>query len=377
MCEIKDVAAVPRICILVLSGLPGSGKSSLARYLKTGHVRSSGEKETVTDICNPTHKVKSVSSESQGQSEDGTSFDNEVAYDRKKDNLYVLLVSYDDLIPEDREVKMIQSSVELEWKESREKIITCVESLVRGLLSNIQLKNMDKPIDDDALWERFCDVIQTQEDSFTETKGDKSRSYVVVIDDNMYYRSMRYKYFQLARKYEQGFCQVHLQCTKEIAKERNNKRNVRRVPDEVIATMATKMEVPDSSVSPWEKHFITLKCSTNYQSQLGNLDRLVQSAMSDPPRSVLEDTEGREESQQICSVNQLHQADQILRKLVGSRIKRTGAAMSQQARGQFAKLCSVLKSQILKELRGGNILVPTDIPIMDASKMEDSLFSLS
>ncbi|XP_033757140.1 L-seryl-tRNA(Sec) kinase-like [Pecten maximus] len=365
-----------RVCFLVLSGIPGSGKSSLARSLKTSSVKLSDENDPDIRKLTPNinENIKS-SSKSPQQLEAEASYYSQVASDPGKEKCHIFLISYDELIPEDRELEMIQSGVDSVWKTSREKIINCVESLVECLSSSDrQLTNVDKPIDDDALWDRFCDVVEIQGAGFTDSKGDNSRLYVLVIDDNMYYRSMRYKYFQLARKYEQGFCQVHLRCTEELAKERNSKRQVRRVPDEVISTMATKMEVPDSLEFPWEKYFLILESSSNFQSQLCDIDTLVRSAMLDPPRSLLDDSAERGESRQICSVNQLHQADQVLRKLVSARIKDTGTAMSQQKRGQLAKFCSVLKSQILKELRTGDILVPTDIPTFDASKMENCQF---
>ncbi|XP_060076600.1 L-seryl-tRNA(Sec) kinase-like [Ylistrum balloti] len=365
MCEIENVPS-PSVCILVLSGLPGSGKSSLARSFKTSHVKSSSPSIP--------QNIKSVSGELPWKLEGRASLDKEVAHDTRKENFNVILISYDELIPEEKEAQMIQSGIDSEWKTCREQIVNCVESLVHCLLSNKLLKNMVKPTDDEALWERFCHVIHNQEDDSMEQKGDKSSSYVLIIDDNMYYRSMRYRYFQLARKFEQGFCQVHLHCTENIAKERNSKRKVRRVTDEVITTMATKMEVPDPSIDPWEKYFAVLEGSTDFQSQLCDIDRLLQLAILNPPHSPVEDSQGKEESRQICSVNQLHQADQILRKLVSSRIKQTGTAMSQQEKSQFAKFCSMLKSQILKELRAGTILVPTNMPTMDASKMEDCQF---
>lgn len=356
----------PRVCILVLSGLPGCGKSSLARLLKASSVPDTSHPCPNThqeDTPSPWQPHTNLHPSTQPP-------EREVTHDQQSTRIFH--VSYDELIPEDLEVQMIQSDVDSEWKSLREKIVNCVECLVECLLSSNRLRDQEKPVDDEALWSRFSQVVETQDCS--DFRGENSRPCVLVIDDNMYYRSMRHKYFQLARKYEQGFCQIHLQCNKELAMTRNSTRTERRVPNDVIITMATKMEMPNPQECPWEQHSVILDTSTINQSLLHVFHQLVQSAMLDPPRLVLEDVEGKEESRHICSANQLHQADQILRRLVSSRIKCTGTDVSQQERSRFAKFCSTLKSQILRELRTGSILVPTDISTVDASKMEDCRF---
>lgn len=59
-------------------------------------------------------------------------------------------------------------------------------------------KLAEKPPDDVSknLWEKFKSVI---EDGGT-WKGCDRGTVCIVIDDNMYYRSMRHSYYQLARK---------------------------------------------------------------------------------------------------------------------------------------------------------------------------------
>jgi hypothetical protein len=45
---------------------------------------------------------------------------------------------------------------------------------------------------DDSLWEKFYDLLRKQLTS--------AETVALVIDDNMFYTSMRHRYFQLARK---------------------------------------------------------------------------------------------------------------------------------------------------------------------------------
>ena len=126
--------------------------------------------------------------------------------------------------------------------------------------------------------------------------------HVFVIDDNMYYRSMRYEYFQLARKCKRtgydffvmsntfvsiiwttqqniknlniieipasfpfictdnaAFAQIYVKCPMSTAQHRNNKRS-EAIPDHVIQNMAEKMEGPKRD-NYWEKYSLQLDSS--------------------------------------------------------------------------------------------------------------------
>ncbi|XP_077502046.1 phosphoseryl tRNA kinase isoform X2 [Amblyomma americanum] len=78
---------------------------------------------------------------------------------------------------------------------------------------------------------------------------------VIMVDDNLYYRSMRAAWFKLARNYSLGFCQVFLLCTEEEAVRRNASRAF-SVPESTIRTMAKKFEAPRDE--PWEQLTVTV-----------------------------------------------------------------------------------------------------------------------
>lgn len=59
-----------------------------------------------------------------------------------------------------------------------------------------------------------------------------------------------------------GFCEVHVDCPSDMAVARNKQRTLGRVEDNVIVTMATKMEVPDSAAYHWEKYSISITHDT-------------------------------------------------------------------------------------------------------------------
>ena len=64
------------------------------------------------------------------------------------------------------------------------------------------------------------------------------------MDDNFYYRSMRKRYFQLARSRQLAYLEVHVKVKVDVALERNESRGEAKVPEAVIKRMAQKLEQP-------------------------------------------------------------------------------------------------------------------------------------
>ena len=81
------------------------------------------------------------------------------------------------------------------WKECRENIQNAVESIVRELQKNTIATDSYTTGEEtsDCHFESFKLFLQ----SLTHREDG---TIVILIDDNMYYSSMRYKYYQLARK---------------------------------------------------------------------------------------------------------------------------------------------------------------------------------
>ncbi len=81
---------------------------------------------------------------------------------------------------------------------------------------------------------------------------------MVIVDDNFYYRSMRYKYCQLARKHRIGIITIKVECDVSKALSRNAQRDSEsRVKPEVIERMARLFEDSDEN-STWEDPFIRI-----------------------------------------------------------------------------------------------------------------------
>ncbi|XP_019615146.1 PREDICTED: L-seryl-tRNA(Sec) kinase-like [Branchiostoma belcheri] len=318
-----------RLCLLVLSGLPGSGKTSLARKLQE-------------------------------------SWQSEVA---------VVHVCYDELIPEDLKLERPeedegedrngdQQAVSL-WKQHRRAIHHNVEKLLRKSKSLPEEENSTDVLPDlDAKFLKCAKFAERNGRGGGDNNADLERqsSLVVIIDDNMYYRSMRYHYYQLARKYTIGFCEVFLHCDVETALKRNMERQS-PVARETVVAMATKIEPPNPNRHSWEVMSFNYEqaTTTDEETALEEIRELVAVAIANPVLAIPEENmEEKEQSRLICSMNVLHQADQILRKCISDVM---GSAKADNRMGKaelkiLGRQLNKIRAELLDDLKHQKLQLP-------------------
>ncbi|KAH8342817.1 L-seryl-tRNA(Sec) kinase [Drosophila kikkawai] len=130
------------------------------------------------------------------------------------------------------------TSSELPYKEQRALIF----SLLRQIVSAIR---------EGAAWPG--QVRRTTAGNSNGSDGD----YLILCDDNFYYRSMRYKLHQLCRDAGCVFGQIHVDSSLDSCLQANARRRGNdRVPDAVIREMHERMEAPGSEA--WESNSLTV-----------------------------------------------------------------------------------------------------------------------
>ncbi|XP_067937389.1 L-seryl-tRNA(Sec) kinase-like isoform X2 [Watersipora subatra] len=142
----------------------------------------------------------------------------------------------------------------------------------------------------------------------------------LILDDTMCYPSMRYSYYQLARKYALGFGQIYFETPLDICLMRNSKRlGHERIDEQVIANMKEILKPPDVSCNPWEKHVFKITNGEFSTTSLSSLVSFINTCTEDivPPLVAEGD---REEGSRISVEDVIHQSDLILRQLVKSQI---------------------------------------------------------
>lgn len=178
---------MPRICLVVLIGLPGAGKSSLCDWLLSQQSAHRGS--------------------------------------------YTVHLCYDDFL-----------DTRLAYKDQRAFVFRILQQLISAIHGA-------------ADWPAEVPLI---------TSSDSNADYIIMCDDNFYYRSMRYKLHQLCRSEGCIYGQIYVASSLMSCLQNNSLRSGNtRVPDHVIRQMEDRLEVP--SAAGWECDTLTV-CDVNSEA---------------------------------------------------------------------------------------------------------------
>mmetsp|Transcript_14902 Transcript_14902/g.28927 ORF Transcript_14902/g.28927 Transcript_14902/m.28927 type:complete len:313 (+) Transcript_14902:398-1336(+) len=199
---------------------------------------------------------------------------------------------------------------------------------------------------------------------------DSKRKVLVLVDDNMYYQSMRVPFRQLAQKFGAGYLEILVDCNLQVALERNKSRDPfhRRVPDSVIERMATLMEPPTP-----QRRFVrintsdsSLSSSKTAANSVKTILRVVQDASLNPEinKELLRE-QNAAASREDSASNERHQKEIQLRRVVSEFIQKAPNELRREAAQLAAKI---------KSLRGESVL-SSEMPLEDFRRQLDENFS--
>ncbi|XP_067133708.1 L-seryl-tRNA(Sec) kinase isoform X2 [Centruroides vittatus] len=259
-------------------------------------------------------------------------------------------INFDQLVPLSVQKELINESGA--WKRCRKDIFCAVECFFHYILG---LKSSCTSLTDNV--KNYLEkLIQMNR------KSTMYNCNVFLIEDNFYYQSMRYEWYQLARKLQMGFCQIYLDCSKETALSQNLQRK-EKVSDDAILLMAERIEIPNVNINKWEKNSIII----NVENGLGNhhadevLD-VFDKALKNPETPAVVDNLTKVTSQKICSMNAVHQIDLILRRLISEKIQRERVSnMDRESLKTFSTCVARARPKIIEKLKLGEISMNKDI----------------
>ncbi|KAF6110938.1 phosphoseryl-tRNA kinase [Phyllostomus discolor] len=272
------------------------------------------------------------------------------------------VVAYDDVMPDAFLEEAGAGPVPSQWKLLRQELLKYTECFLLAVINGCPVSAPANRTE--AMWEDFITCLKDQDllssaapeapPGYLLTKTAISGPLFLILDDNFYYQSMRYEVYQLARKYSLGFCQVFLDCSLETCLERNGQRP-RALPADTIQLMARKIEEPNPKKNAWEHNSLTVQSPACSSAASPALTDLLLAALENPVRYVEENVEQKETDRIVCSTNILHQADQMLRRIVSQTMKE---AKDEQVPPSKLKLLAEelnkLKAEFLEDLRQGD-----------------------
>uniref|UniRef100_A0A2H6N612 L-seryl-tRNA(Sec) kinase n=1 Tax=Micrurus carvalhoi TaxID=3147026 RepID=A0A2H6N612_9SAUR len=205
-----------------------------------------------------------------------------------------ILLSYDDLIP----LEAFGETEISHWRSYRHELLLYLEHFLQALIKGCHYFPPSKRTE--KMWKSFASCLMEQGLISAGTEDSASCQYLIdfiplrpiyfILDDNFYYRSMRYEVYQLARQYSLGFCQLFLDSQIEVCLERNSQRK-EPLPEETIFAMAQKLECPNPKKYTWEKNSLILKSAEfSFEDNL-QVFNLLSSALENPVKSMEENAE--------------------------------------------------------------------------------------
>lgn len=295
--------------LMVLIGLPGSGKTTLSKTLVNNYTYFKERKLNFIHIC----------------------------YDE------LLEFSKDDSITD--------------WKNQRNTIISEIGNLIISIKSESWNQCPQK----------FAHHLEKLDCSI--------KNIVLIIDDNMYFKSMRYSLFQIAKKYNIGFCQVFLKCSVELALLKNTQRVAHSVvPSSIIIKMNDKLEPPDIN-NKWEKYSLEIEAFCDLNQVCDKLFSTLNDSMQCNEYTINSDPKQRELSFIQCKKNVLHQTDLALRKIIGQKIKAKLCSTQNEGRRELVLKLNNRKLEILCDIKAGNICLTSDV-LEEINKGDDNKYAL-
>lgn len=273
-----------KVCLVILIGLPGSGKSTLTSQL-----------------------IERISSD--------------------QNNATAIKLSFDDLF----ESTFNKYNT---YKTARKEFVTFVECCVAHLTISSPIPNG---------FNKFITVCNFS----VQTNSFLNKSYYLFVDDNNYYRSMRYEYYKIAKKYETSFVQLFLHVDVDLAIKRDQKRQL-PVGKNVIEKMSQKLEGP-SSINKWEKNSVTLTIDSVDENII--IAFLYSSLENKLKKDIVD------EKKPNLVQSDIHQFDVSLRKLINSLVI---TATTPQQKARIADILNERRKKILEDTKNGIIEINFD-----------------
>ncbi|KRX83516.1 Transmembrane protein 98 [Trichinella sp. T6] len=226
------------------------------------------------------------------------------ADESNRSDIHVVHICYDEIL---EYAKLCTN----QWKSMRNMILDSVDAVAVGLNSRDAYV---KPAAIDAdIWNKIVPLVPNFDATWSKI--------IFLIDDNMYYRSMRFSYYRLARKHQFGFCQLYIQCDLERALIQNRGRKPDAVvSDETIKRMAEKIQIP---AEKWEENSITVIVDNSdsevHLSKIGNF--LLESFSKFLPE-LSEDANNDKLTYNVESyTNRMHRLDLLLRGIIHQEVE--------------------------------------------------------
>ena len=131
--------------------------------------------------------------------------------------------------------------------------------------------------------------------------------------------------------------------------------------------MASKLEIPMPQKNHWEKFSFRIEVlsESKIEESIELCLNMIFMAANNPVKALEDNTKNREIARAQCNASVIHQADKLLRKKVGQKIKqfkgdRPNSTSKDELKNKAAEL-NAAKDELLEDLRTGFTKIPNEV----------------
>jgi L-seryl-tRNA(Sec) kinase len=190
--------------------------------------------------------------------------------------------------------------------------------------------------------------------------SNSSKSNILLIEDNFYYKSMRNDYFKYCRNLEISFGEIFLTSNLEKCLKRNQERQI-KVPESTIKEMFLKFEYPNKN----EMENSIIIDNNDLLINMDIINEFICKLFNNPLKDFITEMEEKKEiDRKITHENKIHSYDVELRKMISEKMKHC----KENKKEVSLKLNSIRK-EILEKLKT-NEIKEEDFKTMAKNEME-------
>lgn len=262
---------------------------------------------------------------------------------------HIIKITYDDYYT-DKSYNVEAPSLGNDVKFTRQKILLLIELIVKELIQDTPNLSslLSKCL---SFTQENLHVMKTLEHFIS---SQVSLNYLIILDDNNYYKSMRHEFKNIAGKYNLGILYTFLDCDLEQCLFRNKCRPENSViPKRIIQEMNSKIEKPAMS------DFRTFRLTDNFVIDFNQLNSAIVESLKIPVHNSAN-------SYTKCNSIEttiIHQIDIILRKEINARIS-NAKFLNGNKKEEFQNLATILldrRKEIIKSVRNGSVCIPDNL----------------
>lgn len=218
--------------------------------------------------------------------------------------IHSYLIKFDDLLSIGQQSELINQPYK--WKEARGNFLQAFEAFLDLVL------NLPTSSSNDQINQLLTKIVNSN------LMVSNSQKFVLIVEDNFYYRSMRQPFYRASKKRSLGFGVIMIKADLAECLNRNNLRaDDDHVSDEVIFKMEQMFEEPTSTeINSVDNKSMLI--SINQKIDLKLVKDFIYDLIDNPLKedNLEQIKEDKDRSRLINDQNLAHQFDSLLRRVV-------------------------------------------------------------